>query len=149
MAAGDLVVDDLQLELSGLLMGKATNFHLDRRRGAVSGLFDTTAKMAETDFAHVAGSFAADAYPAARTATAALLVTGDTMAAVGDRIEALLAAWAPSSTDLEMWFQWPGFGKRYVIGRPLGVVADYSEPLLRRVPAFCTFRITDPTIYTP
>lgn len=148
MPAGDLVVSDLQLELRALLMGYGTSLHLDIQRGAVGGLFDTPVKQTETDYAHAAGSFAGDSFMAARTATVALLVTGSTMAAVGDRIELLHTAWAPSDTDLPLYFQWPGFGKRYVNGRPLGITVDYSAPLLRRVPVLASFRITDPTIYT-
>lgn len=148
MPAGDLVVADWTLELRATLMGDGTNYEIDRRRGAIGGLLDSVVKQPESEFAHADGSFAADGFNAARTATFALVVFGATPTAVGDNLETMLTVWGPSTTDLPLYFQVPGFGKRYVNGRPLGLEVDYSTPDFGLIPILASFRITDPTIYT-
>jgi hypothetical protein len=149
MAAGDLVVDDLQVELRATLMGKGTHYRLDVRRGSVGGLFDIATKSSETAWAHADGSFVGEVFQAARTVTVALIVTGATQDAVAGRVATLRTAWAPSHDDLPLWFKWPHFGKGYVVGRPIGLTVDYSRPLVRAVPVLGSFRVTDPTIHTP
>lgn len=149
MAAGDLVTADYQIELRTTLMGAATDYPISRNRGSISGLIDVSVKQAETPFAHADGSFVGgQAYQEARTATFSLLVQGDTESDVGDNLETMRTVWAPASAALPLYFQLPGFGKRYVNGWPLGFVPDMDNMKFKIVPILASFRITDPTIYT-
>jgi hypothetical protein len=143
MPAGDLVVSDGQLELRTTLMGTGTDYVIDRDAGGVSGLLAVVVKQTETEYAHADGSFVGDAFEASRDLTVALLLDG--FAAV----ETMRTVWAPSSTNLELWFQLPDIGKRYVVGRPVGFVPDLALGFMGSIPALASFRITDPTIYTP
>ena len=130
-------------------MGDGTSYEIDRRRGAIGGLLGSVPKYAETSYAHAAGSFVGESFEAERTATFALTVHGATATAAGDNLETMLTVWSPSSTAaLPLYFQMPGFGKRYVNGRPLGLSVDYTTPDYALIPIIASFRITDPTIYT-
>ena len=147
MPAGDLVVNDWEIELRATLMGGSTVYAIDRARGAIGGLFDVVVKQPETDYAHAAGAFVGDSFAAARTLTVALEL-GGTAVEAGDGVEVMQTTWAPSSTDLPLYFKVPGFGKRYVNGRPAGLVVDYKNADFGLIPMLASFRITDPTIYT-
>jgi hypothetical protein len=142
MPAGDLITQPWQLELRATLMGAGTDVVIDRERGAVGGLFDIEAKQAETEYAHAPGSFSGDSFEAARTVTVALALDG--FAA----LSTMRATWAPSSADLELWFQLPDIGKGYVVGRPIGLVVDSETAAFGLLSALASFRITDPTIHT-
>lgn len=148
MPADLSVVADWTFALRSTLMGDGTAYGIDRRRGAISGLFDTLVKQPEIEYAHAPGAFAAEGYAAARTVTFALVVEGGTPTATGDGLEVMQTVWAPSTTDLSLTFQMPGFGRRFVNGRPLGIVVDYSTPDFGLIPVLASFRITDPAIYT-
>lgn len=147
MAAGDLIVQDWQIEVRGLLMGDGTNYLPDVDAGVVRGFYDAEPSLAETEYAHGGGSFIGEANDAARTVTVALVIVGDTPTACGTALSTLRTAWAPG-TEEQLYVRIPGFGKRYLIGWPTGVVADVSYLASLEVPALCTFRATDPTIYT-
>lgn len=142
MPAGDLVVADWQLELRTTLMGATTDYVIDKDAGGVGGLLDVSVAMSETEYAHADGAFAGDAFSAARTATVPLVLDGFTA------LTAMQAVWAPSLTDLPLHFQLPDIGKRYVNGRPLGLVADLTMAAGGTIRVLASFRITDPTIYT-
>lgn len=142
MAAGDLVVSDYQLELRTTLMGAATDYVIDKDAGGVGGLLDVTVTMSETEYGHADGSFAGDAYQGARTATVPLVL--EDFAA----LSAMRTVWAPSTTDLPLYFQVPSIGKKYVNGRPLGFVTDMGLAAMGAIRILASFRITDPTIYT-
>lgn len=148
MPAGDLITGSWQFELRTTLMGDGTNYGIDRLRGAIRGLVDVAVKESESEYAHDDGSFAGDGHQASRMATFALEVIGSTATAAGDNVETMRTVWAPSTTDLPLYFQLPGFGKRYVNGRPRGLIADYSTADFGVIPILASFRITDPTIYT-
>lgn len=149
MPAGDLVVADWTFELRGVLMGDGTNYEIDRERGAIGGLLGAAPKYAETSYGHARGSFIGESFEAERTATFALAVHGATEIAAGDNLEAMLTVWSPDSTaELPLYFQLPGFGKRYVNGWPLGLAVSYTTPDFGLIPVIASFRITDPTIYT-
>lgn len=150
MPAGDQVTTDFHVELRGLLHGTGTSIRHDRRRGGVSGLLDRPGKAAESEYAHAPGSFMGEVHPAARSATFNFQISGVTASTAGTTLESCLTAWDPSGSAPEaLWFQWPGFGKRYVLGYPLGLM-DVDTTLLVAgiVPFAALFRITDPTIYT-
>lgn len=147
MPAGDLVTANRQIELRATLHGTDSGFPIDGDRGGVEGLFSYVVKQAETEYGHADGSFAGDAYEGPRTVTAALLAIGTTAAAAGSALVTLRTVWAKSDTDLPLWFQVEGFGKGYVLGRPLGITPDESYFGTDTIPVLAMFRITDPTIH--
>lgn len=147
MPAGDLVVADYQLELRTTLMGYGTDIAIDRNRGGIAGLLDEIIKIAETDYAHADGAFIGESYTGPRTATFALRIDAATPAAAGAALETMRTTWTAATEEQALYFQLPGVGKSYVLGWPLGIVADYTMPALSTVPFLASFRITDPTIY--
>ena len=155
MPAGDLVTQNYQMELRATLMGRGADVHFNDEGGGVTGLFDDRAEAVETPYLHASGSFVGGVRQPSRLVVASLLVVGETEDAVGNTVVALRTAWAKDATEpppeVALWFQWPGFGKRYVRGHPLGlVVPDFTKALiLRRVPVVGEFLLSDPTIYTP
>lgn len=148
MAAGDLVTTAWQFELRTLLHGEGTSYVIERS-GAIRGLVGVGTNMPETEYAHAAGSFAGDAFESARTATFAMEIEGTSATDAGTKYIAMRTAWAPSSSNLPLYFNLPGWGKRYVNGRPLGLVEDMRTADFGLIPVLASFRITDPTIYTP
>lgn len=143
MPAGDLVTGPWQFELRGLLHGDTTTIGLIR----VSGLVGTQIEMPESEYAHADGSFLADAHETARTATFEWEIEGTDADDAGSRFISLRSAWAKSSTDLELWWHLPGWGKRYVVGRPVSVVEDMRSAHFGLIGVLCSFRISDPTIH--
>lgn len=146
MPAGDLVVSDYQLELRGTLMGAGTDYVIDVDRGALGGLFDSVVAEVETEYLHAAGSYIGDEFEAARTATAAIVILGTTPAIASAGMMTMRTTWAPSTTDQQLWFQVPGVGKKYVVGRPRGIVVDHARVDSGAIPILATFRISDPVI---
>lgn len=148
MPAGDLVTLNRQIELRATLMGTNSDVPIDGDRGGVEGLLSYVVKQTETEYGHADGAFAGDAYEGPRTVTAALLAIGTTAAAAGAAVSSLRSVWAKSDTDLPLWFQVEGFGKGYVMGRPLGITPVESYFGTDTIPVLAMFRITDPTVYT-
>jgi hypothetical protein len=148
MPAGDLVTGPWQFELNALLLGDGTPYDIDRR-GGVRGLVGSSIDMPETRYAHADGSFLADATEGPRTATFSIEIAGTDEDDAGTKYIALRTAWAKSSTDLPLYFNLPGWGKRYVNGRPVGLTEDLSTADFGLIPVLASFRISDPTIYTP
>jgi hypothetical protein len=62
--------------------------------------------------------------------------------------DALVAAWAPSTVDIPLYFRLPSWGKRYVNGRPRGLDEDFAALEFGRITAMPTFVALDPTIHT-
>jgi hypothetical protein len=147
MPAGDLVIDDFQLELDGLLMGRDTSYRLDKSRGGMDGLIDVVVKQVKTEYAHQDGAHIGEAHEASRTAVIWLLIRNTASGAGTDSI-ALRAAWEPQSTDVPLYWRLPGWGKRYVNGRPGGARFFPALAIHGLIPVMCTFEITDPAIYT-
>ena len=147
MPAGDLITADYQVELRGLLMGDGTDYAMDVEAGAVRGFYDAEGAHAETEYLHAAGSFVGEVREAARTVSVALVVGGPTPEVCATALSRLRAAWAPVGTAAEqLHVRIPGLGKRYVVGWPLGIVADVSYLASMEVPVLCSFRASDPTI---
>ena len=150
MAAGDLVTQEGQIELALTLMGVGSDVTIHRTRGGVRGLRGGDMKLAESDYAHADGSFIGEVYRASKTITAALLVRGSTVAATNAGIDAMDAVWNRATTEDEPLYLWlPGMaGKVYVMGRPLGIVFEEEQTILKVVPALAMFRLGDDlTVY--
>ena len=148
MAAGDLVVQDWQIELRARLMGDASAIIVDSDRGGLGGLLDLVTEEPEMPYAHQKGSFIGDSREVARTVTAALVTDAATAAAANLLIWEMRTIWAGSNTDEQLWFQLPGIGKGYVVGRPKGIVPLPAKTVLSGAqPFMATFRLGDPTVY--
>ena len=150
MPAGDLVTKAGQVEVGGVLMGTDTDFIIHRPRGGVRGLRGGEMKVPESEYAHADGSFIGETFRAARTITVALLVSGATAAAANANVDVMDGVWNRPTTEDEPLYVWlPGMsGKRYVVGRPIGVVFEEEQQVFASVPALAMFRVTDPTIHT-
>lgn len=150
MPAGDRVTEDFQWEVRLDLMGPGTAVKAHRAKGGIVGLLDTGGRAAESEYAHTDGSFIGEVSRPPRTATFNLIISTSTPAAAGAALEAQEAVWEPSGTAAEpLYFQWPGYGKRYVSGWPLGTLdVDTTELVFGVVTFAALFRITDPTIRT-
>lgn len=149
MPAGDLVTGNWQVELRGVLMGDSTSYDIDRRRGAIGGLFDQAVTFAETPYAHADGAFIGESFAGPRTVSVALEVVGATEAAAGTNLATMRTTWAAGAVEEQLWFQVPGIGKGYVVGWPAGLVVDYTTPDFGLIPCMASFRLADPTVYTP
>lgn len=152
MPAGDLVTKPGQIELRTTLMGADTDVLIHRSRGGVRGLRGGEMQFPESPYVHADGSFIGDVHRASRTITAALLVTGSTVAAANDTVDAMDAIWnAPTTADEPLYVWLPGMsGKRHVMGRPIGVMFEEEALITKHVPALAMFRLgEDLTVYTP
>lgn len=149
MPAGDLVVSDYQFEIRTTLFGFGTDTNLDADGGlGIRGLGVPDIKTADTPYLHADGSFAGEDYLASRVLSIAFKIVKPTETAAWAALAAASTAWAPSTTDIPLWFQVPGFGKRYVNGRPRGLVENPSLARRGIIPILCTFFCPDPTIHT-
>lgn len=152
MPAGDLVVQEGQIELAATLMGAGADVIIHRTRGGVRGLRGGDMKLTESDYAHADGSFIGEVFRASKTITVALLITGATVAATNANVDAMDALWNRSTTADEPLYVWlPGMpSKCHVNGRPLSIVFEEEQQVLKHVPALALFRLgEDLTVYTP
>lgn len=149
MPAGDQISEDFQWELRATLMGPGTVVKAHRRKGGIVGLLDTPGRAAETEYAHADGSFIGEASRPPRTATFNLIISASTAAAAGTALAAQEAVWEPGSATEPLYFRFPGIGKKYVNGWPLGIIdVDTTEFVFGVVTFAALFRITDPVIHT-
>ena len=149
MAAGDLITTDGQIELRATLMGADTDFVIHRTRGGIRGLRSSEMKAALTDYSHADGSFIGEVWQASRVITVALLIKGSTVGACSDNVDAMYSLWStPTSDDEPLHVQLPGMGKRYVNGRPFGIIVEEEGIILKHVPALAMFQLgTDLTLH--
>jgi hypothetical protein len=150
MPAGDLITQDGQIELLATLMGDGTLFKIDRLRGGVRGFRGGEMSLTETEYAHAPGSFVGQTRRPARTVTVALNIKGTTVAATSANVDAMDALWNTELSDpVPLYVRLPGMTKSYVSGVPAGIVIEEDQVVFKHVPALASFRVTDPTIYTP
>jgi hypothetical protein len=150
MPAGDLIIRDGQIELLATLMGDGTMFRIDRKAGGVRGLRAFELAYAETPWAHADGSFIGEIRIPARTITVALTIKGASVAATNTNLDQMVALWGSSQAeDVPLHLQLPGMTKCHVMGRPVGIIPEEEQVVMKHVPALAFFRLADPTIYTP
>ena len=147
MPAGDLVVAPWQFEVQGLLFGDGTAYVVDRD-GGITGLLSASIDIAETTYAHADGSFIGTIIEGPRTAVFAIDVEGTDANDAGTKFAALRTAFGKTVVPVPLYFNLPGWGKRYVTGVPVGVVEDLRAADFGLISADCSFRITDPVIHT-
>lgn len=145
MPAGDLVVADYQLEIRTTLMGDGTNYALGPYGQTIKGLGVPTPKTADVELYHDGGAYGSPDYMGIRIISVPFEL-GGTPAQVGGWVKDLNTAWAPSTTDIPLYMQLPGFGKFYVNGRPRGFDADLTNLQFGIVTGEAYFTALDPTI---
>lgn len=147
MAAGDLVVADNQVELRVTLMGDTTNYGMGPLGKAhVTGLGVPQAKVADVELWHEDGAYGSPDYVGVRIITVPFLLVG-TAAQAGGWAKDLNTAWAPSTSDIPLYMQLPGYGKLYVNGRPRGFDADLTNLQFGIVEGTGYFTALDPSIH--
>lgn len=147
MPAGDLVLGDYQFELRATLFGFGTDMNLDGPRLGISGFGLPDFKSSDTPYGHADGSYAGDDYLASRILTLPFKIVKATEADAWAALATASTAWSPSMTDIPLYFQLPNWGKKYVNGRPRGLVEDTRLAQLGVIPILCTFFCPDPTIH--
>ena len=145
MPAGDLVVADYQFELRTTLMGEGSNYLIV---GAPTGFGVPAVKSADVELHHDDGSYGSPDYHGVRVITIPLEMTASTASTAMQYFDALVTAWAPSTTDIPLYFRLPYWGKKYVNGRPRGLSEDLSKVPYGIVRAIAVFVALDPTINT-
>lgn len=148
MPAGDLVVGDYQFEVRATLFGFGTDTNLDGPRMGIRGFGLPDIKSADTPYLHAAGSFAAEDFLASRVLSLPFKIVKADETAAFAALATANTAWAPSTTDIPLYFQLPSWGKKYVNGRPRGLVEDLSLVRQGVISFLATFFCPDPTIYT-
>lgn len=144
MPAGDLITADYQIELRSTLMGAGTVYRL---RG-FSGLGEPPVRARDVELFGQDGSVAAPDYRGPRVIIVELAIRGSSTAAAFTALDTLETAWAPSTTDIPLFWQLPGMGKVSVNGRPRGLEVELDDSALFAGVIFCVgeFHALDPTI---
>lgn len=145
MPAGDLVVADYQFELRLLLMGYGTSYEIGP--GPISGFGQPRYKTADVEMMHADGSYGAADYKGSRTIRIPIDIVRSTAALAVTAFDALVTAWAPSATDIPLYFRLPYWGKKYVNGRPRGLTDDFSQLEFGVIRALATFEALDPAFH--
>ena len=151
MPAGDLITGNWQVEIRGTLTGDGTIFTLDEP--GISGLGAPPPKThTDTPLDHADGTYQGRHFSASRLLTVPYVISVDegtdeeNAEAAGAAFVSLSALWVASETAVEMHFQLPGFGHRFVVGRPLGLADDLSLLRVCVARGLATFDCGDPTL---
>lgn len=160
MPPGDLLNADFQVEIQGTLTGEGTAYQLGPE--VVRGLLDEPEpKTRDFEYQGQDGSAGAGDFRDVRVLHWDYLigcrdegVTGDVDQAVTDAL-ALVALWQPVSDPdgIELHFQLPGFGHKYVVGFPRGITFTSDSRLWANdngfTQAIARFDCLNPAILTP
>ena len=151
MPAGDLVTAPYQVELRGLLMGSGTVYAIGPAPAVIEGVGGIApVKSADVELAHQDGSYGANDYQGVRVITVPIIIRSGSMAASNSALDALTTAWAPSTTDIALWWRLPRSDNKrsWVMGRPRACTPEYRLWKGGAIPVLCTFYALDPTITT-
>lgn len=149
MPPGDLITDDYQAELNGVLMGAGTNY--DFGPAGISGLLGIPkAKTADVDFDHKDGSRPSPDFMGVRTVLLHLNVEGIDPEDAFANFALLAIAWEPQgdSALVELHVQLPGIGHVYLNGRPSSLEEDVAAMKSGHLTAIGEFRALDPRRHT-
>lgn len=95
------------------------------------------------------GAYANPDYQSVRQITLPVIVKDvDTEADLVTAVKALYVAWAPSTVDQQLAFQWPGFGLAWYVGRPRGLATDLSQQRRGLVRVLLRFDCPSPGLVT-
>ena len=136
--AGELLVDAPQVELRGVLFGDRQTSWIGAT--GIGGLLIPGVKTYDMDLTHANGAVGGADRLAVRTITVPLVIDASKLAST-------LAAWAPSSLDIEMHMLLPLFGHVYVTGRPRGLAEGVGTLMNHTMSLLGTFVALDPTIH--
>lgn len=150
MAAGDLVVADYQLEIRALLTGCDTDY--DFGPNVIMGLGEQPPKTRDFVTVGQAGAIGAGDRRGVRIIQVDYQICQpDDVGAAITALRTLATAWQPTSDPdgLEMHFQLPGIGHKYVVGFPRGLDADEGPRLYLHgvVSAIAEFHAMDAVIH--
>jgi hypothetical protein len=145
--AGELITADGQFELRALLFGEGTIY--TNRPGSPKGL-GVGVKTNDVQLGHADGVYTGPEYRAARLLSWDIQIVAPTGEAAFTAAAALLEAFSPSSTDLELWGQLPGFGLFWFLGRPRGcdLVPIIASPAVGHIELHAEFLAGDPTMHS-
>lgn len=136
---------DWQLEIRGLLTGHATVYRFGT--GAIDGLGVPPTKTADVELFGRDGSYGSPDYRGPRILIVDYLIneTSETLAFAA--MKTLSTAWVPSTTDLTIEVQLPGWHFT-VTGRPRGLEINLGDRrrLAGVIPAIAEFHALNPTI---
>lgn len=149
MPAGDLITLDYQVELRGLLMGKGTTIGIGPVPQMIEGLGVSAPKTADLEYTDADGAYGGKDRRDGRVVTVPLVIRETTAALAMTRLDNLNIAWDVSIVNIPLYFRLPGWGKRYVNGRPRGLNADLGGVQWGAIEAIGTFYCPTPTILTP
>lgn len=146
MPAGDLLTNDYQLELRGLLMGYGTDYQIGE--GGIRGLGSPGAKVRQVNLEGGDGSYAATDLLTEIVLTVPLVILGDDAADAVDLFDALNVAWAPGG-DVELHGQLPGWGHWSIEGRSRPVPGDADLSRLKQgvIEVLYEFHALDPNTF--
>jgi hypothetical protein len=143
--AGELITENWQIEMNGLLHGPGTDLKL--RRGYPHGV-GASAKTNDTNLGHADGAYAGPDYVAAKTITSAFYIPSRA-ADPWATLNAIEAAWAPTSIDEEFHLQLPApWGHRFVVGRPRSLEYDFELGSLDHIEILAKFDALNPVWQT-
>lgn len=142
MPAGDLLTDDYQVELRGLLMGVGTIYQIGEE--GIDGLGNPKAKTADADLDGQHGAFGSPDYMDVRVILIPLTILEDSAADAFNALKLLSIAWEPVVEDVQLHLQLPGWGHIYFLGRPRSLDADTRYVKAGEVACIAEFHALDP-----
>lgn len=137
--------ENYQASIRGVLMGVDTDFIFGE--AGISGLGNPRSKTADVQLDGQDGTYASPEYMDVRTVLVPLEISEATEAAAWNALKALKIAWMPSTSDLELHLQLPGWGHIYYLGRPRGLDDDCRNALEGCISCIGEFVATDPHAY--
>ena len=143
MPEGDLLVEDMQFEWQGLLLGAHTDYHLERADGL--DLLDMRSYDSPRAGDH--GVVSGRDLFAGRTIEVEFKVYAFAADATVSRLDELKARFDTQSSELPLAFRLPGVGKRVAFARPRRLA--YTIPgRVRAVQAVAQWFCPDPRLYS-
>lgn len=146
MANGNLITADYQWQLHNTLYGRGQNSASIEFGKTVEGLGVPEAKTQDVPFNLKDGTFANPDYLPTRMITIPGIIRAANASAAMSAFKNLTLDWIPLSSDTDLAFQLPGWGKFVVNGRPRGATEDLA--LLRSgvIRVLLRFDCPDPEI---
>lgn len=134
--------ENYQASIRGVLMGVGTDYIFTKP--GISGLGNPRSKTADVQLDGQDGAYASPEYMDVRTILIPLVISETTDTAAWNALKALKIAWMPSTSDLELHVQLPGWGHIYYLGRPRSLDDDCELVHDGVVTCIAEFLATDP-----
>lgn len=143
MPAGDLITEDWQVELNGLLTGAGTIYQLGDR--GIDGLGVPKAKTQDVDLVQQHGAEAgAPDVMSVRVLLIPYVIVVDGLDNGWNALTLLNIAWEPVAADVELHAQLPGWGHIYWTGRPRGLDIEAQYARTGEFTGIAEFHCLDP-----